>query len=426
MTYPRFRIKNVATLNNEVLHETESPYTEIKYVEIGDVRFNEGIINKTDYTFETAPSRARRKVRNGDVIISTVRTYLKAVAPVRNPEPNLIVSTGFAVVRPRFDILNPAFAGYFLQSEKKLGEIVSRSVGVSYPAINPEDIGNLEIFLPPLPIQKAIASFLDKETARIDALIEKKERQIELLQEKRQAIITRAVTKGLNPNAKMKHSGVEWIGEIPEGWAIRKIKYLSIKIGSGKTPKGGATVYQDSGVLLLRSQNIHFDGLKLDDVAYIDHETDDEMSGTRVIPNDVLLNITGASIGRSFFIPESFPCANVNQHVCIIRPRQRMVITQYLWLSLCSDLIQGAIWSGENGTSREGLTFEQIGNFSILVPINSSEQKDIVKELMQRLNAIDVTILKIRDSISLLQENRSSLITAAVSGQIEIPQEVVG
>ena len=111
-------------------------------------------------------------MRDGDVIISTVRTYLKAVAPIKKSEPNLIVSTGFAVVRPKADLLCPAYAGYLLLSEPLLGEIVSKSVGVSYPAVNPEDISDLEINIPLLPIQKAIATYLDKETARIDALIE--------------------------------------------------------------------------------------------------------------------------------------------------------------------------------------------------------------------------------------------------------------
>src|SRR5699024_1098458 len=136
-------------------------------------------------------------------------------------------------------------------------------------------------------------SFLDRKTKAIDALIEKKEQLIERLKEKRQALITRAVTKGFNPSVPMKDSGIEWLGEIPEEWEITKLKWLVSKIGSGKTPRGGSEVYEEEGIPFLRSQNIHFDGLRLDDVVYIDSETHKDMSSTAIKPNDVLLNITG-------------------------------------------------------------------------------------------------------------------------------------
>jgi type I restriction enzyme S subunit len=303
-------------------------------------------------------------------------------------------------------------------------ELDKGSKDSAVPGLSREDVYDDIIPTPPLPIQKAIAAYLDKETARIDALIAKKERQIELLQEKRQAIITRAITKGLEPKVKMKDSGVEWIGEIPEGWEVKKLKYITTKIGSGKTPKGGATVYQDSGILLLRSQNIHFNGLRLDDVAYIDEDADSEMLNTRVLPDDVLLNITGASIGRSFYIPKAFPKANVNQHVCIVRPKHNRIMTEFLWMALCSDLIQNLIRAGENGTSREGLTFEQIANFIIPYPMSIDEQEKVIGKATALILTIDGTVEKIENSISLLREYRSSLITAAVSGQIDVSQKV--
>jgi len=150
-------------------------------------------------------------------------------------------------------------------------------------------------------------------------LIEKTERKIELLKEQQTAIINHYVTKGLDPTVKMKDSGIEWIGEIPEHWKISKLKFKLKKIGSGVTPKGGSEVYADEGVMFLRSQNIHFEGLYLDDVVRITPQTHSEMSGSRVQLNDVLLNITGGSIGRCCVvnIDEEF---NVNQHVCILRP----------------------------------------------------------------------------------------------------------
>ncbi len=125
-------------------------------------------------TFEKAPSRARRKVRDGDTIISTVRTYLKSIAAIKAPPNNLIVSTGFAVIRPREEI-SSNYIGYLLQSEGFIGEVVSNSVGVSYPAINSSVLISLPVVEPPLEEQDTIAQFLDHKTSQIDALISKKE-----------------------------------------------------------------------------------------------------------------------------------------------------------------------------------------------------------------------------------------------------------
>lgn len=117
-----------------------------------------------------------------------------------------------------------------------------------------------------------------------------------------------------------KDSGVQWLGEIPGHWECTRLKYLTSKIGSGSTPTGGSEVYQDSGVLFLRSQNIYNYGLKLEDVAYISEEIHEEMKGTHVKSGDILYNITGGSIGRCCLAPKSLGKANVNQHVSIVRP----------------------------------------------------------------------------------------------------------
>lgn len=392
MKLSRYRVKNVATLNDEVLYDTTSGDSEILYVEIGDVRFNEGIVNKTTYSFETAPSRARRVVRDGDVIISTVRTYLKAVAPIKKSEPNLIVSTGFAVVRPKADLLCPAYAGYLLLSEPLLGEIVSKSVGVSYPAVNPEDISDLEINIPLLPIQKAIATYLDKETARIDALIEKKQRQIELLKEKRQAIITRAVTKGLDPNAKMKDSGVEWIGEIPEGWEVVKLKWIYKGIGSGGgistdniDESGSYPVYGGNGIM-----------------GYTENFNSDE--------EDIIIGRVGAKCGN-IYLASGRKWISDNALKLRIDNMERGYLAKLLEIRNLNELA--------NKNAQPLITGGMVGNQDIVVP-PTKEQMDIVAFLSGQMSHIALVIAKIEESIELLQEYRSSLITAAVSGQITL------
>ena len=195
---------------------------------------------------------------------------------------------------------------------RKLGEAEMYGAG-GQKRVPGSFVTNLKHPIPPLPEQRAIAAFLDLETAKIDALVSKKERLIELLQEKRTALISHAVTKGLDPAGPMRNSGVEWLGEIPVHWEIKRLKHMVGKIGSGKTPRGGAERYEAEGVMLLRSQNVHFGGLILTDVAYIDTDTDNEMSGSRVQEGDVLLNITGASLGRSCVARLKNADANVNR-----------------------------------------------------------------------------------------------------------------
>lgn len=215
------------------------------------------------------------------------------------------------------------------------------------------------------------------------------------------------------PYPAYKDSGMEWLGRVPEHWDVKSIKYVAPHVGSGKTPSGGSEVYQDSGILFLRSQNIYDDGLRLDDATYISEEIDLTMKGSRVRANDVLLNITGASIGRSCLVPEPFQPANVNQHVCIIRPESG---EEAKWLSLClkSESVQSQIDFSQNGAGREGLNFEQIGNICISLP-PTTERLRISEHLEHEAARIDGLIAKKTRFIELLREKRQALITHAVT-----------
>ncbi|EOC1326120.1 restriction endonuclease subunit S [Cronobacter dublinensis] len=186
-------LKFLCTCNDQVISESAEQDCEIEYVDIGSVNSSQGITKTETMLFSKAPSRARRLVKDGDVIISTVRTYLEAIATIINPPVNMIVSTGFAVIRPSVG-LNHAFAAYFLRASGFMKEVVARSVGVSYPAINASDLINIPVPNMPLTEQLQIANFLDLETAKIDSLIEKQQQQITLLQERRIALISAAVT----------------------------------------------------------------------------------------------------------------------------------------------------------------------------------------------------------------------------------------
>lgn len=328
------------------------------------------------------------------------------------------ISSAYVMLTPSANV-NAAYFRYLLKCDSYIQALQSTSDLIrDGQALRFDNFAQIDLPVVPYEEQQTIAAHLDRETARIDALVEKKTRFIELLLEKRRALITYAATKGLDPSVKMKDSGVEWLGEVPVHWEVKPIKYLATHIGSGKTPPGGAEVYQDSGVMFLRSQNVHDDGLRLDDVAFISPQIDSEMQNSRVKTNDVLLNITGASIGRSCIVSDDIGAANVNQHVCIIRTKNR---EQARWVAACllSQSIKAQIDFWQNGAGREGLNFEQIGNMTIPLP-PQSEQKDISIYLDHEISRLDTLVQKTERSIELLKERRAALITAAVTGQIDL------
>jgi type I restriction enzyme, S subunit len=202
--------------------------------------------------------------------------------------------------------------------------------------------------------------------------------------------------------------------EFQSAFRLEPLKHFVSKIGSGKTPSGGATSYLDEGIPFLRSQNVHNDGLRLDDVVYISREVDREMRGTRVRPDDVLLNITGASLGRVAIVPASLSTANVNQHVCIIRCRTALV-PGFLWYVLQSQVGGSQIFAEEQGISREGLNFQQVGGLRVPVPSALKLQHLIASFLDRKTAVIDALIAKKERLIELLQEKRQALITEAVT-----------
>ncbi|MFP2516133.1 restriction endonuclease subunit S [Buttiauxella agrestis] len=298
-------------------------------------------------------------------------------------------------------------------------EMRKNATGMGIPHVNGEELKRISFGIPSLHEQRKIATFLDHETARIDNLIEKQQQLIELLKEKRQAVISHAVTKGLNPDVPMKDSGVEWLGDVPEHWTVTKLGYHAIKIGSGKTPRGGSEIYLDEGILFLRSQNIYDDGLRVgsSECVFIDLKTHNEMKGTRVLEGDILLNITGGSIGRSCIVPTPFVEANVNQHVCILRFRES--IREFISYAMKSSSTKEQIEACQVGGNREGLNFEQTSKINISLP-PEEEIDTVLGYLKIRLSQLDTLEKNALNIILLLQERRTALISAAVTGKIDV------
>ena len=187
------RLKNICLINTDKLPDNTPDDYLIEYIDIGNVDSSGCVLGKEELYFFEAPSRARRFVKSKDTIVSTVRTYLKAVAFISNPPENLIVSTGFAVLTA-CESVTPEYIFFLILSKQFIERVVANSEGVAYPAINPTRLATLPTCLPSESEQKDIADFLFKETGKIDTLIKKNQRLIKKLTEKRTALISAAVT----------------------------------------------------------------------------------------------------------------------------------------------------------------------------------------------------------------------------------------
>ncbi len=219
-------LKRFVSINNEVLSEDTPSDFEILYIDIGNVDEGGIVTTPERLRFGQAPSRARRIVKQGDTIISTVRTYLKAIAFIQDNTPSLVASTGFAVLSPKGNMC-AKYLSYLVRGHTFISQVSANSYGVSYPAITSNRLGCLKIVMTEnKEEQEAIVTFLDRTLAMIDRFITNKKRLIELLKKQKIAIINRAVTQGLNPHMPMKPSGIEHIEEIPAHWEVKRAKYI--------------------------------------------------------------------------------------------------------------------------------------------------------------------------------------------------------
>ena len=418
------RLKYLATVNEESLDETTDPDMEMAYVDIGNVDAVEGITGREDLVFEDAPSRARRIVRQGDVIISTVRTYLRAIARIEAADTNVIVSTGFAVIRPRR--LDDGFMAYALRAPYFVERVVASSVGVSYPAINANDLACLDIAFPPLAEQRAIATFLDRETAKIDVLVAKKERLIELLQEKRAALISRAVSKGLDPNVPMKDSGVEWLGEIPEHWEAKRLKHvLRIIKGAIKAGPFGSQLKSAemmAGAIKVYNQRSVIDRDFSVGENYISIEKFEELQAFEVFPSDLLITTRG-TIGMCAVVPVGSEQGIL--HPCLIRVQfePRSLHNQFAeYLIQDSRCVLEQLELKSNATRIDVIYSESLRGVWLPIP-PIAEQSAIATFLNHELNKHGALVARVREAIEHLQELRSALISGAVTGRIDVREE---
>lgn len=414
------RLKYSATINDETLPETTDLGFVMSYVDISGVDLHRGIVSSVEMTFEDAPSRARRIVRDGDTIVSTVRTYLGAITPIRNPVPNTIVSTGFAVIRPH-EIFSD-FMSYLLREPSLVGEIVSRSLGVSYPAVNASEIGTLPILLPDLDEQRDIAAFLDLETEKIDMLVEKQERLIDLLQERRSALISHTVTKGLDPNILMKDSGIEWLGEIPEHWSIRRLGSSIDRCINGiwgDEPDG------HNDLICVRVADFDRANMRvLLESRTFRSVAPNDRNNRLLNKGDLLLEKSGGGdlqpVGAVVLYEHDFVavCSNFIGRMVVSVGFDPYYLT---YLHSCVYAMRLNVRSIKQTTGIQNLDVDSYLTEHVAFP-PLAEQTAIATFLDRETAKIDDLIAKIHQVIKLRKELRSALISAAVTGKIDVRQ----
>ncbi len=329
-----------------------------------------------------------------------------------------VITSAYLAIFPDRKKIFPQYATYLFKGYETKMAFHNMGAGIR-KTLGYKEFKNQPLLLPSKEEQNKISAYLDSKCSHIDIMLSKIRSSIEEYKKLKQAVITQAVTKGVRGEREMKDSSIEWIGEIPAEWGITKIKSGVTKIGSGKTPSGGAETYTDSGVIFLRSQNIYDCTLNLESPTYISPEVDATMKSTRVLPDDVLLNITGGSIGRCSIVPKTLGLANVNQHVCIIRTNPLIFLPkymQYFWVSTLGHL---AIDLYQTGGNREGMSADAIRNTPIpYAPLN--EQKEIADYLDAKCAEIDKLIAKKEQLVKELESYKKSLIYEVVTGKREV------
>ena len=207
--------------------------------------------------------------------------------------------------------------------------------------------------------------------------------------------------------------------EVPEGWAWERMQNLTCKIGAGSTPTGGNSVYSQSGIKFIRSQNVYEDGLILDDIAYISEEINKKKSGSIVKPKDILLNITGGSIGRCALVPDDFDIGNVNQHVLIVR-LVNLELRSYIHLLITSSYIQKQICDKQVGSGRGGLSAATFSSFLMPIPPENEQSKiqGFVSNILEKVISINTEKLSLKE---LIDKSKAQILDLAIRGKL-VPQ----
>ncbi|WP_217517160.1 restriction endonuclease subunit S [Vibrio metschnikovii] len=406
------KLKFMTSVNSNSLPENTPSNMLLEYVDIGSVSLERGIEKTEVYVFKDAPSRARRLAKTGDVVVSTVRTYLKAIAYVNAEASKYIYSTGFAVISPKED-LSSNYLGYFVKSNAFTNQVDLVAKGMSYPAINSSELSNLYLIDVPESEQYLIEKFLSLKVADIDEAVAIKEQQMTLLKERKQIVTQQAVTQGVNPNVSMKDSGVAWIGKIPEHWEVRRSKFLFTQ----------------------RKEKAWKDDVQLSATqAYgvIPQEQYEELTGKRVVKiqfhldkrkhvekDDFVISMRSFQGG----LERAWSRGCIRSSYVVLKALEEIEPAFYGYLLKLPTYIKALQQTASFIRDGQDLNFDNFSQVDLFIP-PISEQIEIANYIETFNKSADETLVLLEQQIEKLKEYKTSLINSAVTGKIKITPEM--
>ncbi|MCY7616680.1 restriction endonuclease subunit S [Bacillus pumilus] len=351
----------------------------------------------------------------GDILFGKLRPYL---AKCIEADFNGVGTTELLILKVNDRCIFAKYLKLVMLSPKFIDYINSSTYGTKMPRANWEFIGDIEIPFPSITNQQIIVDYVTSKVSRIDELITQKEKLIMLLEEQRQSIITEAVTKGLNPNVKMKNSGVEWIGDIPEHWLFTRLDFVS-RVKARLGWKGlKAEEYVEDGYAFLATPNLKERNIDFKNVNYITEERYLESPEIMLEVGDVLLAKDGSTLGIVNVVRSLPKNATVNSSIAVIRPTEK-IDSVYFYYYLKSTYIQDVINQIKDGMGVPHLFQADIKKFKILLP-PMDEQVVIAKYLDEETLILEQLIGKVKQQIEALKEYRQALIYEAVTGKIDV------
>lgn len=383
----------------------------IPWVSIADITKNfEITATKKDVT-ELGLSVKNLQILPKNTILYSIFASLGKVSSAQVP---LVTNQAILGLIPKVSKLDNRYLVRWLQAIESNLAIFSTSN--TQDNLNAEKVGNLPLFNPPLNEQRSIANFLEHETAQIDTLIAKQEKLIELLKEKRQAVISHAVTKGLNPDVAMKDSGVEWLGQVPEHWQKKILKYIVSQQGGG-TPDKSNLSFWDGDIPWVSPKDMKVD--------YISTSQDKitvkaiEQSSTKLVPiGSVLMVVRGMILIHSVPVALTQEAVTINQDMKALIPNNDLDSEYFLYLLKgLKDYLLDYVETSGHGT--KCLRSDDFMNMPLFLP-NVEEQKNIVQYIKNKSEVFDSLINKAESAIQLMQERRTALISSAVTGKIDV------
>jgi type I restriction enzyme S subunit len=381
----------------------------------GSISFGK-VVYKDDEKIPESTKKSYQAVLKGDFLVNPLNLNYDLISlRIALSDIDVVVSSGYIVLCNSVK-LDKTFYKYFLHRfdvafMKLLGSGVRQT-------LNWNDIANCDLIFPPLPEQTAIAAFLDHKTALIDQAIGIKQKQIELLKERRQILIHKAVTRGLNPYVKMKESGVEWIGEIPEGWEVKRIKHL------GKIINGFAfnsSEFKDEGVRVMKISNIQTMRIDWSDESFVDDKYFRLYPQFQITRDDLVFALTRPiiSTGIKATIVDCDERILLNQRNAVLKPSKYLNKKWIYFIILNSQFVQAFDNQIDKTGQQPNISTYNIGNLEIPFPL-MDEQIKISEYLEIQSEKIATAISFKEQEIEKLKEYKATLINSAVTGKIKV------